>query len=740
QDNGTNMLKNGSWTHVLGADGMEAVTDYSNANIMYGATQNGGLNRSFDGGQSFSSATNGITENGSWVTPYVIDPENPEILYAGYQRVWKTENRAGSWSPISNSFGINITVLTIAPSDAQTLYAGYTTGLFVTRDGGSNWTSIASGLPLGSAALRYVTVSDVDPEKIWAVFSGFSSGNKVFESTDAGASWTNISGNLPNIPVNCIIHQQSANDALYVGTDNGVFYRRPGTNDWEAYNTSLPNVIVQELEIHYGTLMLRAATYGRGIWESPLAAFGPAISHQPLDDTEDLTGPYNVELIISEGSSPVIADSLFVYYGLNGDLSNRAPLVQVAQGGPYQGEIPGSGAVADVTYYISISDSLEFTAVSPTNAPAEYYSFYTGPDTIPPSISHIPVPEANVLELPLSLSAMAVDNLGIGNVEIDYSVNGGTASTFGLLLNDETWSGNFPFTASDVSIGDMVEYEVVARDVSGNGNETRIGPFSFPIEKIYQLEQEKNQLVLFGTPVSDTISFATSESMNVRDVVVSFQATHTNTGDLKLELRAPSGQSAVIVERPGHPASPLGNQGNNPDILLLDSATESIENITFGQDDDVVGNFQPFPELLSSFSGAALDGEWILTVSDEFSPFSGTFDKWGMKVYISAPTGIGDDGVAIPSTTRLYSNYPNPFNPETTLRYDIGNASKVELVIYNLLGQKVRTLVNTEQAAGSYSIKWDGLNDDQIQLASGVYIYRLKAGDVVQSRKMMLLK
>jgi len=740
QDNGTNMLKSGSWTHVLGADGMEAVTDYSDVNIMYGATQNGGLNRSFDGGQSFSSATNGINENGSWVTPYVIDPENPEILYAGYQRVWKTENRATSWSPISSSFGINLTVLTIAPSDAQTLYAGYSTGLFVTRDGGSNWTSIAAGLPLGSAALRYVTVSDVDPAKIWAVFSGFSSGNKVFESTNAGANWSNISGNLPNIPVNCIIHQQNANDALYVGTDNGVFYRQPGTNSWEAYNTNLPNVIVQELEIQYSTLMLRAATYGRGIWESPLSDFGPAISHTPLDDTEDLTGPYQVDLVVSEGSSPLVAESLFVYYGLNGDLSNRVSLVPIANGGPYRGEIPGSGTIADVTYYISISDSLDFSAVSPANAPAEYYSFYTGPDTIPPSVSHLPVAEANILELPVSVSALVTDNLGIGAVEVDYSINGGTAATFGLLLNNETWAANFPFTASDVALGDVIEYEVIARDNSGSGNETRIGPFTFPVEKIYNLEQDNNQLVQFGIPVSDTITFASSESMNIRDVILSFQATHTNVGDFKLELRSPSGTSAVIMERPGHPANPLGNRGNNPDISLSDAAVESIENITFGQDDDVVGEFQPFPELLNTFSGTTLDGEWILTVSDEFGPFSGTFDSWGLKVYIGEPTGIGDEGVAIPSTTKLHANYPNPFNPETTLRYDIGNASKVELVIYNLLGQKVRTLVDGEQAAGTYSVKWNGLGDDNRQLASGIYVYRLKAGEFVQSRKMMLLK
>ena len=86
----------------------------------------------------------------------------------------------------------------------------------------------------------------------------------------------------------------------------------------------------------------------------------------------------------------------------------------------------------------------------------------------------------------------------------------------------------------------------------------------------------------------------------------------------------------------------------------------------------------------------------------------------------------------------LYQNYPNPFNPATAIMYQIPRRSHVTLAIYNTLGQPVRTLVNTMQAGGMYSISWDGRNDDGRQVASGVYFYRLKSGDLIRSEKMIL--
>lgn len=117
-----------------------------------------------------------------------------------------------------------------------------------------------------------------------------------------------------------------------------------------------------------------------------------------------------------------------------------------------------------------------------------------------------------------------------------------------------------------------------------------------------------------------------------------------------------------------------------------------------------------------------------------------------VEVNLLPPVGItqGEDGTA-PREYALHQNYPNPFNPETAISYQLspkGQAavSQVKLAIYNLLGQKVRTLVNTRQPAGRYEVNWDGRDENGAEVSGGIYFYRLSAGDFQQARKMVLLR
>ena len=100
--------------------------------------------------------------------------------------------------------------------------------------------------------------------------------------------------------------------------------------------------------------------------------------------------------------------------------------------------------------------------------------------------------------------------------------------------------------------------------------------------------------------------------------------------------------------------------------------------------------------------------------------------------------GIGDDPQI--STFELYQNYPNPFNPATMIRFSLAHRVKVKLEIFNLLGQRVKTLVDAALAPGQHRLIWDGRNDAGLRVSSGVYFYRLKAGDYVKSRKMVLIR
>jgi hypothetical protein len=98
------------------------------------------------------------------------------------------------------------------------------------------------------------------------------------------------------------------------------------------------------------------------------------------------------------------------------------------------------------------------------------------------------------------------------------------------------------------------------------------------------------------------------------------------------------------------------------------------------------------------------------------------------------------DNAFVPNSFVLYQNYPNPFNPVTRIKYDISENSNVSVNVYNLMGEKVATLVNQYQNAGYYFTNWDSRNDLGISVSAGVYIYQIKAGKYVQSRKLILLK
>ena len=114
------------------------------------------------------------------------------------------------------------------------------------------------------------------------------------------------------------------------------------------------------------------------------------------------------------------------------------------------------------------------------------------------------------------------------------------------------------------------------------------------------------------------------------------------------------------------------------------------------------------------------------------------FDPNQLQNRVGAPGSL--EVKAIPTAFALNQNFPNPFNPETTISYDLADGGRVELEIYNVMGQMVKQLVGEEQSAGRYRVVWDGSNSIGRSVASGVYFYRLNTMQYNAVRKLMLLK
>ncbi len=268
QDNGSSMYFKNEWYYIYGGDGFEAAFDPTDTSFAYCSLYNGALFRSTNHGRSFEKqimSTFLAKEPAPWLTPYVLSPSKPSNIFVGLTNLWMSPNFGDNFTKISN-FSNDGTVRAIGVShqSSDVIYVAKKTTMYMTTNTGTNWTSLNP--PGGN--ISYIAVDPANDKRIWVSMSNYNAGNKVFK-WESG-KWENISGNLPNVPVNCIVYQKDSPDRIYVGTDIGVYYTDYNSGIWEKYGDGLPNVVVNELEITYKCKKLRAATYSRGIWEVPL--------------------------------------------------------------------------------------------------------------------------------------------------------------------------------------------------------------------------------------------------------------------------------------------------------------------------------------------------------------------------------------------------------------------------------------------------------------------------------------
>lgn len=467
----------------------------------------------------------------------------------------------------------------------------------------------------------------------------------------------------------------------------------------------------------------------------------PVITHQPLKDIEDLLGPYIVTATVT-AAAPLAAVKLI--YGHNGVFSDT--LEMVPGGEAYSAAIAGTGTPATYRYYIFAEDAGGLASALPEGAPAQFYSFTTGPDQTPPQIVHTPLGVANWYNLPVLLSAEVSDNYAVQRVWVEYQINGSARPFFELPHQQgDLYSGFFPFDSSTVQIGDLIDYRILARDNAAAANQAVHPPegyHSFPVMNIFRTTRQVNIPIPDGDPlgVEDVFYISGTQDMAIVDVDFVFRASHSWVGDLSVQLSAPDGQQITLINRPGVPASQFGCPGNGPEITLDDEAAESIETIVFGDDELVSGTFRPDPDELSAFDSRDPEGIWLLTVADNEFQDSGSILEWGFVFTLEKITALSANQPALPATTYLFPNYPNPFNPATVISYQLSAASDVELSIFDLLGRKVRTLVQQSLPAGTHTMRWDGRDAHGRPLSSGIYICNLTAGDFRQSRKMILLR
>ncbi|MFA5403866.1 MAG: T9SS type A sorting domain-containing protein [Ignavibacteria bacterium] len=267
QDNGTQRTTGTiNWTAAYSGDGGEVCFSTADPKYILGETQNNGVFRSTNNGVSFSSATSGLSGTGSWVGPIISHPDSLGIFYTARQQVFKTTDNAASWFAISSGTSGTIREMAICKSRPSSMYASSGSILYYSDNGGYDFKQVSNGMP--SRTITSVYFHPDSSNVAVVTFSGFGAG-KVYKTTNRGENWINISGDLPDTPINDILiyHPGYTTSIYIVATDVGVYMTGNYGTNWVELADGLPNTVAIHLDFNEASGKIRLGTHGRGTWE-----------------------------------------------------------------------------------------------------------------------------------------------------------------------------------------------------------------------------------------------------------------------------------------------------------------------------------------------------------------------------------------------------------------------------------------------------------------------------------------
>jgi photosystem II stability/assembly factor-like uncharacterized protein len=299
QDNGTLRTTTGNtddWEPIFGGDGMYVNVDPRDSDIIYAEAQFGVLGKTLDGGVTWRLARPPAqSDRRNWSTPVEIDPLNPNVIYYGSQRLWRSADSTASWSAVSGDLTDwvpgavlgTITTIGVSPVDSTLVWVG--------TDDGNVWRGVrqpsgtftwfdmtAANLP--KRWLTRVVPHPTDPQSAWVTFNGLKWREReghIFATNDGGATWTDVSGNLPEIPINALAVYPANPPVLFVGTDLGAYFSLDSGANWEYLSSDLPLVSVYDLVIHPVGHYLAIGTHGRSMYKLDLGSL-TKVGSRPL--------------------------------------------------------------------------------------------------------------------------------------------------------------------------------------------------------------------------------------------------------------------------------------------------------------------------------------------------------------------------------------------------------------------------------------------------------------------------
>jgi len=437
---------------------------------------------------------------------------------------------------------------------------------------------------------------------------------------------------------------------------------------------------------------------------------------EPLYTTDivwGVGGPPEVNNVMRDVGIPTAADDVTISVDVTTNCSitdvslyynvNSSGYVQVTMsntsGETYEGQIPAQAEGSWVDYFVVATDIMTQSTITPVDTSENNYCY-------PVTDGNLSI--ADIQYTPWELADSPFEGV---NVEITGIVTTDTASNnnyYAYAIQDAEGplNGLFVFgIAANLNRGDEIKVYGTVTDYNAD----------------YHYKWDTNTLILAD-------SFKVVSSGNAIDV------TAVTTGALNGDSEGVESYEGTLVRIENATVMSI----NSYDATFDDGSGPCLVDDDFISADFFVNSSDTF---LYAFGDTLRPGDRVDMIQGVFLFSFGTY-----KIEVrdasdfGSSVGVDPNFERIPLSYKLEQNFPNPFNPETRIYFEIPEAQQVKIVIYNMLGQKVRTLINDGFNPGYHIINWDGRDDSGNVMPTGLYIYRLKAGNFIAAKKMMMMK
>jgi len=748
------------------------VIDPGNSNIIYSGSVSGGVWKTTNGGSSWFPLKDDM-ENLA-VSSMVMDPSNSSVIYAGTgegfynsdairgEGIFKTTNGGSTWTQLSatkNSDFYYVNKL-VFDNTTNTLWAGTRRGLFKSTNGGNTFISVLGG---GNVNNMDVEIASSSPTTIYATFGSFSN-SSIWRSTDAGSNWSQnysvantgrielaVAPSNSNVVYASFMDLSSGSSTYYgvgfmeVTTDGGSSWSSitvpgptysgasnyAGTQGW--YDNILAVDPGNQNTLYVGGIDFWKSTDGGNSWTQKtnwyVQAGAPpyvhadhhAIVFDPSNSNKIFLGTDNGIFKSTNGGNTWsdLHNGIYTtqfYYGAVDPVSNKYyggtqdnGTLKSTGGTTWSVIMGGDGGATEIDFSNTNTIYMEYVKLAffkSTNGGSTFFKAMTG---IPQGPNFWDGTTDRTLFIsPFSMDPNNSSTLVAGTYRVFRTTDG--ASNWNAISPDLTGDGTG-------TTGAKISTVVIA---NGNSSVIYAGSSNGKVQVTTNTGNSWTD-VSSGLPTLYCTRIATDPN-NFSTAFATFSGFSSGQ---KVYKTTNSGSSWTNIS---------GNLPNIPvNSIIVDPS--SVNNIIVGTDlgvfvtSDGGNSWVKRNNGMANVSVADLDYR-----SSDGKIFAATHGRGMFSAPLTDVVSVRDDS-EFPADFVLEQNYPNPFNPSTIIRFSLPQTEYVSIRVYNTVGEEVYELVNSQLSAGTHSVDFNAKT-----LASGVYYYRIKAGNFNDVKKMILLK